>query len=267
MLHRDSVSKTAASLGIAHLETRNYVENSLLGNSSPRLTESQLGFNHGRRIGNAFVNVDVGWQRGIGAFAQHDRTPFHHSPEARYNKYSLTASYLQSFQLLGESFSVDSLVNGQHSEDVLYSPQRISVGGLSSVRGFKEQSLSGDTGAYWRNQLRWRRPVTWAALQPFVQEYGAAFAYDLGVIHGDRYNPARAAASAATPSNSVPGASTWPPRSPSRGPWNALTPSRARSTRCISASTSSSDFSFARSSSTWTFAAPSSRTSPPSSSA
>ncbi|WP_337056971.1 ShlB/FhaC/HecB family hemolysin secretion/activation protein [Pseudomonas sp. USHLN015] len=190
VLHRDSVSKTAASLGIAHLETRNYVENSLLGNSSPRLTESQLGFNHGRRIGNAFVNVDVGWQRGIGAFdAQHDRTPFHYSPEARYNKYSLTASYLQSFQLLGESFSVDSLVNGQHSEDVLYSPQRISVGGLSSVRGFKEQSLSGDTGAYWRNQLRWRRPVTWAALQPFVQEYGAAFAYDLGVIHGDRYNP------------------------------------------------------------------------------
>src|SRR5690606_14432769 len=103
-------------------------------------------------------------------------------------KYSLTLSYLQPFQLWGESFSFDSLVNGQHSEDVLYSPQRISIGGLSSVRGFKEQSLSGDTGAYWRNQLRWRRPVAWEPLRPFVQEYGLTFAYDVGVIHGERYN-------------------------------------------------------------------------------
>ena len=65
----------------------------------------------------------------------------------------------------------------------------ISIGGLSSVRGFKEQSLSGDSGGYWRNQLRWTRPVTWAPLQPYLQQYGVAFAYDLGVIHGDRYNP------------------------------------------------------------------------------
>ena len=65
-----------------------------------------------------------------------------------------------------------SRMTGQRSEDVLYGPQRISIGGLSSVRGFKEQSLSGDSGGYWRNQLRWRRPVTWEALRPFVHEYG-----------------------------------------------------------------------------------------------
>jgi len=190
VLHRDSTSKTAASLGISQLHTRNYIENNLIDVSSQRLTESQLGFNHGRRIGSAFVNVDLGWQRGIGALdAQRDDQPHGGQPVARYNKYSLTASYLQPLQLWGESLSFDSLVNGQRSEDVLYSPQRISIGGLSSVRGFKEQSLSGDSGGYWRNQLRWRRPVAWESLRPWVQEYGVAFAYDLGVIHGDRYNP------------------------------------------------------------------------------
>lgn len=190
VLHRDSVSKTAASLGIAHLRTRNYIENNLIDVSSQRLTESQLGFNHGRRIGNAFVNLDLGWQRGIGALdAQREGDPKPGQPVARYSKYSLTASYLQPFQWFGESFSVDSLINYQRSEDVLYGPQRISIGGLSSVRGFKEQSLSGDTGGYWRNQVRWRRPVTWTALQPFVHEYGLAVAYDVGMIHGGRYNP------------------------------------------------------------------------------
>lgn len=189
VLHRDPLSKTGLNLGLSHLRTRNYIENSLLEHSSHRLTESQLGFNHGRRIANAFVNLDLGWQQGIGALdAQGEGHPRRGQPTPRYNKYSLTLSYLQPFELAGERWSFDSLINAQHSEDVLYGPQRISLGGQSSVRGFKEQSLSGDSGGYWRNQLRWSRPVQWAALQPWVREYAVTFAYDLGVISGGRYN-------------------------------------------------------------------------------
>lgn len=190
VLHRDALSKTAASLGISHLRTRNYIDDSLIEVSSQRLSEGQLGFNHGRRIGSAFVNLDLGWQHGIGALdAQRRGHPQGGEPVARYHKYSLTLSFLQPFQLWGESFSFDSLANGQKSEDVLFSPQRISVGGLSSVRGFKEQSLSGDSGGYWRNQLRWRKALAWEPLRPFVHEYGVALAYDVGVIHGGRHNP------------------------------------------------------------------------------
>ncbi len=61
-------------------------------------------------------------------------------PVARYNKYTLTASYLQPFQLFSERFSFDSVFSAQRSEDVLFSPQRFSLGGLYSIRGFKEQS-------------------------------------------------------------------------------------------------------------------------------
>ncbi|WP_376749798.1 ShlB/FhaC/HecB family hemolysin secretion/activation protein [Stutzerimonas nitrititolerans] len=190
VLHRDAVSKTAINFGAAHLRTRNYIENSLLDVSSQRLSEMQLGFNHGRRIGSAFVNLDLGWQHGIGAFdAQRRGDPRYGEPDARYHKYSLTVSALQPFRLWEESFSFDSLLNVQKSEDVLYSPQRISIGGQASVRGFKEQSLSGDTGGYWRNQLRWRRAIGWEPLRPFLQECGLAYAYDVGVIHGGRYNP------------------------------------------------------------------------------
>ncbi|WP_271409610.1 ShlB/FhaC/HecB family hemolysin secretion/activation protein [Pseudomonas sp. Q1-7] len=190
VLHRDSVSKTAFNFGLSHLRTRNYIDNALVDVSSTRLSEGQLGFNHGRRIGSAFVNLDAGLQRGSGALdAQADGDPHGSEPVARYTKYSLTLSYLQPFQIGEERFSFDSLAYGQRSEDVLFSPQRISLGGLSSVRGFKDQSLSGDSGGYWRNQLRWRRAITWEALRPWLQEYGAALAYDLGVIHGNRHNP------------------------------------------------------------------------------
>ncbi|WP_420220318.1 ShlB/FhaC/HecB family hemolysin secretion/activation protein [Metapseudomonas resinovorans] len=190
VLHRDNVSKTAFNFGLSHLRTRNYIDNALVDVSSTRLTEGQLGFNHGRRVGTAFVNLDAGLQRGNGALdAQGAGDPHGSEPVARYTKYSLTLSYLQPFQLWGENFSFDSLAYGQRSEDVLFGPQRISLGGLSSIRGFKDQSLSGDSGGYWRNQLRWRRAITWEPLQPWFQEYGAALAYDLGVIHGNRHNP------------------------------------------------------------------------------
>ncbi|MCP3749530.1 ShlB/FhaC/HecB family hemolysin secretion/activation protein [Pseudomonas sp. SBB6] len=189
VLHRDNLSKTAMNIGVSHLRTRNYLDDNLIDVSSTRLTERQLGFNHGRRIGNAFVNLDAGWQQGIGALdAQNAGDPHGNEPVARYNKYSLTLSYLQPFQLWGENFSFDSLATGQRSEDSLYSPQRFSVGGLNSVRGFKEQTLTGNSGGYWRSQLRWRRPVTWTPLQPWLQEYGAAFAYDAGVIRAEPGN-------------------------------------------------------------------------------
>ncbi|WP_343575841.1 ShlB/FhaC/HecB family hemolysin secretion/activation protein [Pseudomonas sp.] len=191
VIHRDDVSKTALNFGLSHQRTRNYIDDTLLDVSSTHLSEFRLGLNHGRRIGSAFANLDAGWQRGIGAFGaqddDHDAPAG--TPKARYNKYSLTLSYLQPFKLWDEAFSFESLATGQHSEDVLYSSQRISLGGLTSIRGFKDQTLSGDSGYYWRNQLRWRRAVTWEPLLPWLQEYGVAYAYDFGAIEHGRYNP------------------------------------------------------------------------------
>ncbi|TFY85620.1 ShlB/FhaC/HecB family hemolysin secretion/activation protein [Pseudomonas kairouanensis] len=190
LLHRDNLGKTALNIGLSHLRTRNYLEDALLRTSSHRITESQVGLNHGRRIGNAFVNLDAGWQQGIGALdAQRDLSTRRGAPTSRYQKYTLTLSYLQSFGWLGQHWTFDSLATGQHAEDELYGPQRLSVGGLGAVRGFQEQNLSGNTGGYWRSQLRWRHPVVWEAVRPWVHEVGVGFGYDVGVISRGPHNP------------------------------------------------------------------------------
>jgi len=189
VIHRDSVSKTSLSAGLSYLRTNNFIEDSKLKLSSNRISEAQFGFNHGRRIGSAFVNFDAGMQEGIGAFdAQGSHDPGPGEPDARYRKYTATLSYLQPFKVWGESFTFSSLMTGQRSEDVLFSPQRTSLGGLSSIRGYKDQSLSGDSGGYWRNDLRWARPVSAEWLRPVFAEYGTSLGYDQGVIRGDRYN-------------------------------------------------------------------------------
>ena len=192
VIHRDDVSKTSVNVGLAHLRTNNYVLDVRTAPSSNRLSELQLGVNHGRRIGNAFVNVDLGMQSGIGlldAQSQDERDPYGgRQPNSRYRKYTATVSYLQPFSLWGESFSFSSLATGQRSEDILFSPQRMSLGGSASVRGFKDQLLTGDSGGYWRNEVRWARPVTLDWMRPAFAEYGASVGYDQGVISNDRYN-------------------------------------------------------------------------------
>ncbi len=189
VIHRDAMSKTSLNTGLSYLRSNNFIEASKLKLSSNRISEAQFGINHGRRIGGAFVNLDLGMQQGIGAFdAQGKGESFPGAPDARYRKYTATASYLQPFELWGESFSFTSLMTGQRSEDVLFSPQRTSLGGQSSIRGYKDQTLSGDSGGYWRNDLRWSRQVTLSWLRPVFTEYGTSLGYDQGVIRGDRYN-------------------------------------------------------------------------------
>ncbi len=56
------------------------------------------------------------------------------------------------------------------------------------MRGYKDQFLAGDSGGYWRNELRLARPVTLDWMRPAFVEYGAAVGYDQGVIRNNRYN-------------------------------------------------------------------------------
>jgi hemolysin activation/secretion protein len=191
VIHRDAVSKTSLSVGLSNLRSNNYIEDSRLALSSNRISEAQYGFNHGRRVGSGFLNLDLGMQQGIGAFgAQANHHPGPGEPNARYRKYTGTLSYLQPFELWGERLSFSSLATGQRSEDVLFSSQRTSLGGASSVRGYKNQFLAGDSGGYWRNELRLTRPINLTWLRPAFAEYGMAAGYDQGVIRNGRYNGA-----------------------------------------------------------------------------
>jgi len=54
---------------------------------------------------------------------------------------------------LTENSSWLSSFYSQWSSDRLYGAERLNMGGESSVRGFKEQYLAGDSGGYWRNEI------------------------------------------------------------------------------------------------------------------
>jgi hemolysin activation/secretion protein len=147
VIHRDAVSKTSLNAGLSYLRTNNFIEDSKLKLSSNRISEMQYGINHGRRIGSAFVNLDLGMQEGIGAFdAQGNHHPGPGEPNARYRKYTATATYQQPFKLWGESFNFSSLMTGQRSETCC-SARSAPVCGQSSIRGYKDHRCPATAAA------------------------------------------------------------------------------------------------------------------------
>jgi hemolysin activation/secretion protein len=197
VLHRGAASKTAVNAVLDHASVDNYfdtyredgrvTQGAKLPTLSPRLTEVGLGINHGHRLGSAYVNVDLGWQRGISWLgADHDEANLEKDQaRAQYNKYTLAASFFQPFSLLSQQFSLESMAYWQKSEDILFGQRAISLGGNNSVRGFQDQSLVGNSGGYWRNQLVWSHSSPW--FKPVFQEVSAALAWDVGRIQRDAF--------------------------------------------------------------------------------
>ena len=150
-LLRDGKRKLAVDIGLARRTTENKLAGERLGVSSPTLSIASLGLNYSAVAGGGYMTLNPTVSRGLrmlGATA--DDPERDGAPRSEFRKLSLSASY---FYPLTPSLYYLTSAYGQTSADNLYSGERLSVGGQYSVRGFKEQYLTGNRGAYWRNEL------------------------------------------------------------------------------------------------------------------
>jgi len=70
----------------------------------------------------------------------------------------------------GASVGYRVLMRMQYSDVALFGTQQIFLGGMSSVRGFNEGGIAGDSGFYLRNELAWHNAPAWldARIEPYV---------------------------------------------------------------------------------------------------
>ena len=189
VMYRDAVSKTLASTSLAVTDTESFLENIRLVTGSRRLTAGTLGMTHSRRIASGALSVTGTLGFGLGLFgAERDKGKGSVEPRARFRKWTGDVSWWQSLPnpIPNTALSWNSTARVQWSRHTLHSAERFSVGGLYSVRGFKGQSLSGDSGLWWRNDLRLTLPST--TLGPIDRALGRAYvslSYDIGKIKSD----------------------------------------------------------------------------------
>lgn len=182
VLFRNGDIKTGASLGLSHQISNNFLNDAKLDSSSRKLTSLLFGLNHTQKILGGVATFNPTFSHGVswlGAESDHGKNG--DLPKAGFKKWSANAS----FQLpLTDDVWWLSSVYGQWSPDRLYGSERLTIGGESSVRGYKEQYLSGDKGGYWRNELSYNLFTL-----PFIGQVSSVAAIDGGWLQKDKNDP------------------------------------------------------------------------------
>lgn len=187
VVHRDSKSKSIAGASVTTREVANYIEDTKLTLSSYNLCTGTFRLQHSRRMGQATGSAGVEYHHGFSAMGA-ERNPDQYSgmPDTVYDRYVGTASLSLPLPPDEEHLALRSSVYAQWSPDTLYGAEQVVVGGLYSVRGFHDESVSGNMGGYWRNEITWSQalpqlPVQ--ALNRLLSTMQPYVFYDAGYVH------------------------------------------------------------------------------------
>ncbi|AWK42767.1 ShlB/FhaC/HecB family hemolysin secretion/activation protein [Photorhabdus laumondii subsp. laumondii] len=176
-LYRDGEQKLALNAGITHRQTANLFAGKKLSISSPILSVANLGLNYSSVLAGGYITFNPALSYGLPVLgATKDDPYFPDAPRSQFRKFSLSVSY---FIPISDSIYYLSSVYGQTTPYNLYASERLSLGGQYSVRGFKEQYLTGNRGGYWRNELNWQ-----ISELPVLGELALTGALDTGWLQG-----------------------------------------------------------------------------------
>ena len=179
VLFRNGQIKTGLQLGLNHYVSHNWLNQTLLQSSSRKLTSLQIGFNHTQKVAGGVATLNPMLSRGMPWFdAESDSGKNDDLPKAQFRKWSVSSSYQRP--VTQKMWWLSSLY-AQWSPDRLYGSERLTIGGENSVRGYKEQYLSGDVGGYLRNELNY----TLFTL-PAIGEVSTTLALDGGWLQSDK---------------------------------------------------------------------------------
>lgn len=190
LVHRNARTKLSVSAGLAVIDTRNFIQGIRLRTGSYRVVSGRLGLRWQRRLGRSQASLGAGLERGLGLFGAHSVDAGPGGPAGRYGLASVDGALLTPFTIGPTRFTNTAVWRGQWGFDNLLPAQRFSLGGAASVRGFRDDGLSGRSGASLREQVGFGiarvargRPQLTTALSGYL-------AYDVGVIRthpGDPY--------------------------------------------------------------------------------
>ncbi|PIT57134.1 hemin transporter [Snodgrassella alvi] len=158
MLYRNSHRKTDITAKLWRRESHNFINDAEIEVQQRRTAGWTVNLNHQEYIGNATLNLGIGYKRGTGA-SNSLRAPEEEFGEGTSRMKIITADvgFMLPFIWGKQHLSYDSNFHGQWNKTPLITQDQISIGGRYTVRGFNgEMSLMGERGWYWNNNLNWQ---------------------------------------------------------------------------------------------------------------
>lgn len=154
LLYRDSDTKLTFTSYFSRKNNENTIAGTKLAMSSPTLNMLSVGINYSTIFNQGYFTFNPVITRGLSIWdTPPDSNRLSGMPKNQFTKLVINSSY---YKPLSDSTHYLTSLSAQWSEHNLYSTERISIGGEYSIRGFKENSLAGNQGLYWRNELTHR---------------------------------------------------------------------------------------------------------------
>jgi hemolysin activation/secretion protein len=150
---KDNRFKAKSSLTLK--EKENFIEDAIIESSSRNLSVLKIGMDYTTFLFGGYFQINSYYYRGLKYFdAYKDSGEMGKDvPRAQFNKYELGITWNKPFAVFNRNFTYAFSSSGQYAIETLYSSEKISVGDLYTVRGFKGDSISGDNGFYLRNDI------------------------------------------------------------------------------------------------------------------
>lgn len=155
LLYRNQVTRAGVYGNLTAKDSKNYLGGELLGVSSRKLSILDLGGTASTAFLGGAISLDLAYTRGLGIIgALHDAGALPDTaPHAQFGKVTFNANFMRPFKVGNLDASFTSSLTSQRALDTLYGSEQMLIGGPFSVRGFYNNTLSGDHGAYVRNDL------------------------------------------------------------------------------------------------------------------
>lgn len=155
VLWRDQRHQLSANLQLAHKDVDSEFAKLRLDVQSPTLSVAEAGLNL-FWLDRAVWNFDLNYAQGLRWFGADDdaQRVVANLPKAQFHKYRAGLSQWRNGQFGDQAWQWQSQLNVQYSPDPLPAIEQLLGTDDSAVRGYRVSSISGASGAVWRNTLR-----------------------------------------------------------------------------------------------------------------
>jgi hemolysin activation/secretion protein len=146
----------SAKIGITQKETASYLQQIKVNNSQRRLTILNANILATYFIDqNTTIYFKPSIAQGLGILGAY-RDYNYKNPQLNFTILRFYSSLQRNFYAFNfnKPILLVSEIDSQISNKTLFGSEQISIGGYTTVRGFRERNIAGEKGFYWRNKLQ-----------------------------------------------------------------------------------------------------------------
>lgn len=155
VVYRGQASRLSLAARLGVQDSRSWLDGQFLAVASRQQTTLDLSASGFAVALGGVVNARIGLAAGLpilGGIDDPNGLP-RDLPHARFRKLNADVGFNRRFHVADRAVLWSSQFSAQHAPHTLFGSQQFAIGGVSSVRGFLETSLAGDSGVLWRNEL------------------------------------------------------------------------------------------------------------------